>query len=116
MLTVKDIYNLKEGLEIIGENDYPISFAYKLQKISLKVEEEYQVASKLRMKIIEKYDEHITDGVVAPGKPRENFSKEIKELMEQEVKVKLDTIKLSDLGEKIKPKTLVLLDKIIKEG
>lgn len=116
-MKVKDILNLKQGLGIINENEFPMALAYKLQKISLKVDEEFEVYQGLRTKLIEKYKEKtLENGNVKIKRDKlPIFNKEHKELTEQDVDIKLDKIKLSDLGETIKPSTLVLIDKIIKE-
>src|SRR5690625_3217378 len=117
MLTVQDIFNLKEGLLVVNEKELPISVAYKLQKTSLKVDEEYQIANGLRTKIIEKYKEKTLDNgnVKIKEDKLDTFNKEVKELMGQEVKLELEKLKLSDLGETIKPATLILIDKILEE-
>lgn len=116
-LTVQDIYNLNEGLIVVNEKDLPIKVALKLQRNSLKVNEEYNVASGIRRKIIDKYkDKKLDNGNVKIKKDKiEVYNKEIKELMEQDVKVELEKINPSDLGETIKPRTLILIDKILKE-
>lgn len=117
-LTVQDIYNLNEGLIVVNEKDLPIKAALKLQRNSLKVNEEYNVASGIRRKIIDKYkDKKLDNGNVKIKKDKiEVYNKEIKELMEQDVKVELEKINPSDLGETIKPRTLILIDKILKEA
>lgn len=115
---VKDIYNLKNGLDTLNEKEYPIATALKLQRISLKVNEEYEIASNLRLKLVEKYKEKTLDnGNVQLKKDKiPVFNEEMKELLEQDVEITLDKIELSALGETIKPSTLILVDKIIKEG
>ena len=117
-LTVQDIYNLNEGLIVVNEKDLPIKVALKLQRNSLKVNEEYNVASGIRRKIIDKYkDKKLDNGNVKIKKDKiEVYNKEIKELMEQDVKIELEKINPSDLGETIKPRTLILIDKILKEA
>lgn len=117
-LTVQDIYNLNEGLIVVNEKDLPIKVALKLQRNSLKVNEEYNVASGIRRKIIDKYkDKKLDNGNVKIKKDKiEVYNKEIKELMEQDVKIELEKINPSDLGETIKPRTLILIDKILKKA
>ena len=117
-LTVQDIYNLNEGLSVINEKELPVSTAFKLQRISMKVSEEFNVASGLRMKIIEKYkDKKLDNGTIKIKKDKlEDFNKEIEELMSQKVKVSLDKVALSELESiTVKTKTLIHLDKILKE-
>lgn len=117
MLTVQDVYNLNEGLNVINEKELPIPVALKLQRNALKVAQEQQIAGELRKKIIEKYkDKTLDNGNIKIKKDKlDLFNKEIKELMEQEVKLELETVDPTDLGETIQPRVLIQLDKILKE-
>lgn len=118
-LTVQDIYDLNEGLAIINQEDLPTKVALKLQRNTIELSKEYDVAQSVRQKIIKKYQEKVLDnGNVKIKKDKlDAYRKETKELMEQEVKVKLTTIDVDELElPTIKPNTLIMLDKIIKEN
>lgn len=118
-LTVQDIYDLNDGLAVINQEDLPTKVAFKLQKITLELSKEYDAAQSVRQKIIKKYQEKVLDnGNVRIKKDKlDVYRKEIKELMEQEVKVKLEKVGIDELElPTIKPNTLILLDKIIKES
>ncbi|WP_164219400.1 hypothetical protein [Virgibacillus sp. YIM 98842] len=115
-LTVKDLYDLKAGLNDILDKELPTSVAFSIQQNFKKVGDELKPSDEVRKKITEKYKEHITeDGRIPDDVKREAFRNETKELADQEVKIALKKFKLSDLGEEIKPRTLGLLSVILEE-
>lgn len=119
-ITIKDVFNLVEGLNEINEKELPVSLAFKLQRNSLKISEESKSAQDFENKIVSKYRSGTSeDGqIMIKNKDLESFNKEKEELMAQEVEVDLQQIAISDLDTSeltIKPRTLLLLDKIIKE-
>lgn len=116
-LTVKEVYNLSEGLNELLDKDLATSTAFTIQRNFTKVGDEVKSSNEVRKKIIEKYkDKENEDGTIQLKKDKlVDYRKEYDELMAQEVEVDLKTINLSDLGETIKPRTLGLLEPIIKE-
>lgn len=119
-ITVQDVFNLVEGLNEINEKELPVSLAFKLQRNSLKINDEAKTAQEFEQKIIDKYKHKTTDEGQAfiKNEKLEAFNKEKDELMSQEIDVGLQQIEISDLnidGLMIKPRVLMLLDKIIKE-
>lgn len=117
MITVKDIYNLREGLAEVNERELSIPVAMKMQRNTLKVNEEFSIASGLRTKLIKKYKEkELANGNIKIKEDKiDEYNEKIKELMNQEVKINLEKIKSSDLGDTIKPGILVLIEKILDE-
>lgn len=115
-LTIKDVYSLAEGLTLLLEKEFATKTAFTIQRNHSKVMSEFEIANDLRRKIIDKYKEKDLDnGKVELKEDKKNdYKKEYNELMEQEVEVELKVIKLKDLGETIKPRTLGLLEKIIE--
>ena len=116
-LTVKDIYELQEGLSELANKELPVAVAFKMQLNLRKVADEYQSAQKLRDKIVQKYKEKdLDDGQVQIQKDKlEAFKQEIDELMDQEVKVNLQKVDINDLADiKVSAKTLSLTHKILK--
>ena len=116
-LTVKDIYDLQEGLSELANKELPVAVAFKLQLNLRKVADEYQSAQKLRDKIVQKYKEKdLENGRVKLKKEKMDwYKKEIDELMDQEVKVNLQKIDINDLADiKVSAKTLSLTHKILK--
>lgn len=104
-MKIKNIYDLAEGLSGLLDKELSVSTAFKIQKNYNKVVEELKTAEDLRKKLTEK---HKGDD--------KKLNEEFTELLEQKVDVKLEEINLDDLqGVKIKPRTLALIEKIIKE-
>src|SRR5690625_3525455 len=116
-LKVIDLYDMAQGLNNILDKELPIKVAFSLQKNLKKIEDEAKPADDLKKKVNEKYKEHITDdGRIPDAKKRKSYIKELEEINEQEVELKgLTAITLSDLGECIKPRTLYLIEPMIKE-
>lgn len=115
-LTVRDLYDLKAGLNDILDKELPTSVAFSIQQNFKKAGDELKPSDEVRRKITEKYKEHITeDGRILDDDKRKAFKKEMAELMDQEVKIDLKKLKLSNLGEEIKPRTLGLLSVILEE-
>ena len=116
-LTVLEVLKLNDGLNDLSDKELPVSVAFKLQSIQSKLSTECENASKVRSKLIDKYkEEDLEDGKVKIKESEvETFNKEINELHNQEVNIKLDKIKVDDLESiKVKPSTLGKLEKIIE--
>lgn len=114
-LTVKDVYSLAEGLSLLLEQEFATETAFTIQRNHNKVIEEFNIAENLRKKLVDKYKEKdLENGNIKLKKDKaKDYSKEYKELLKQEVNVDLKTIRLDELGETAKPRTLGLLKKII---
>lgn len=116
-LTVQDVYNLMEGLGSLAEKELSTKTAFRIQRNQKKVMDEFEIADKLRKKLIEKYKEKDLDNGTVKLKEDKlhEFKKDYDELMEQEVDIKLSYIYLHELGDTIQPKVLGQLDTIIRE-
>ncbi|WP_424475529.1 hypothetical protein [Oceanobacillus kimchii] len=117
-LTVQDIFDLNKGLNDLGDKELPIGVAFNVSRIGRIIGDEYKTASGLRSKIVERYKEkELEDGSIRLKKDKlDEFNREIDKLTEQEVKVDIQKINLSDLESiSVTPKTLGLIHKIIKE-
>lgn len=115
-LTVEDIYDLAEGIAELSQKELPTKTAFRISRNHRKLIEEVKTADELRQKIVDKYKEKDTEeGAKIKKGQRKAFKEEFDELMEQEVDIKLSAIKLFEIGDTVKPRTLSMLDKIIKE-
>lgn len=116
-LTFGTLYDLSSGLNKLLDKELPTKVALFVQQNYKKVSDELNPSNEVRKSLIEKYKEKENeDGSVQLKKDKvELYKKEVNELMEQQVDIDLKSIKLSDLGESIKPRTLGLLEPIIKE-
>lgn len=115
-LTVEELYNLTKGLNELLDKELSTSVAFTIQRNFKKVSDEVKTADETRKKLVEKYDDYIEDNRIEDVEKREEYNGELKELLSQEVDVDVKEIRLSELGESIKPRTLGLLETIIKEG
>lgn len=121
-LKVNDLYNLSLGLADLSNKELPIDLAFKIQKAQKKVRDELIASDEVRQKIIKKYKEKdLDDGQVQIQKDKiEQYNSEVAELLDQEVKVNIDKISINELKAlekdkiKIKPKTLMQLETILK--
>lgn len=115
-LTIKDIYDLADGLAELSNKELPTKTAFRIARNQRKIAEEVKTADELRQKIVDKYKEKDTeDGVKIDKSKREDFKEEFDELMDQEVEIKLCSFKLHEFGDKAKGKTLANIYTIIKE-
>lgn len=116
-MKIQDIYNLAEGITALSDKELPTKTAFKISRNQRKIESEVGTCDEVRKKIIEKYKESDTDdGVkIQPDKYQE-FKTEYDELMKQEIDIELSDIMLDELGDTAKPRTLMLLENIVKEG
>lgn len=123
-MKIKHLYELHQGLGAIANKELPIKTAFSIQQNLTKVEVEVKNAETIRQKIIKKYtDEEATRKLKEPGKVQlkadklEDCSRELNELMEQEIGIKLKKIKIDDLdGLTVKPITLNQLRHILAEN
>jgi len=119
-LKVAELYGLDESLTELANVEFPIGLALKIKRNLSKVADELMPINDMRTELINDHKGK-TDGNMVQIKPneQEEFYKKYNELMNQEVDIKLDKINLSDLADediKVKPKTLTLLEPILREG
>lgn len=116
-LTFRTLYDLSSGLNKLLDKELPIKVALFVQQNYKKVDDELKPSDEVRKNLIDKYKEKDNgDGSFNIKKDKfDVFKKEMKELMEQEVDVELKLIQVTDLGDFIEPRTLGLLEPIIKE-
>lgn len=99
---VGDVYKMTEGISHLMDKNLNSKLAFRVGRNYKKLSEEVRTAEETRDKI--KFEEGT-----------EEYDKEVDALFDEEVDIKLSYIYLHELQE-VKPRTLVLLEKIIKEG
>ncbi|QGH35127.1 hypothetical protein GI584_14215 [Gracilibacillus salitolerans] len=117
-VTVKEVFNLNEGLNHIVNKELPVGVAFKLQRIIRVVSEEYKTAQNLRSKLVTKYKEKDLDNGIVQLKEDEleDFNKELEELLAEKVNINVKKIKISELSSiHATPKTLGLIHNILIE-
>ena len=115
-MKLKELVNLKPSLEKLIVQDLPIKIAYKLSKLVKRLNEEYVIYSKNKNNLFEKYGTKEKEKITVKPENMKQFKKDLEELLEIEVKMNIDKIKLSDLNTiKISTIDMTNLDILIEE-
>lgn len=125
-MTIKDVYELNEGIKIIASKELPVKVAFLIQQNIAMINTEIKNAEEVRKKLIDRHkDEEATQDLKLQGaqgqvKIKEDevdeFHESLNELMQQKVDVELKKISLQALeGVMIKPIELYNLRNIIEE-
>lgn len=113
-MTIEKILNIQPAIQRLIEMDLPAQKAYELVKVAKIIDRELQAFNETRNKLIEKYGEKTEDGnTKVKDENIEQFSKDIQEIIVNEIDVPEFKISISDLSEKIDAKTLLVLDDFI---
>jgi len=115
-LTNGEIWNAQEPLRKLLEQKFSVMVSYKLVKLVQKLNEQFMVIEEVRNGLIKQYGKKDKKGNISvkPGDSNWNkFIKEFNELMEQEIEIVVEKIKLPDSFE-IEPSVLVPLEKFIE--
>lgn len=135
MITVKNRQLDQETISILNEiveMDVKALAAFRLMKIIKEVDEIVKNRQESELNLVKRYAEKEEDGSIKTpldenGKPvngsfeisdenKEEFNKQINELLEYENTLDFDPIKINDLGlEKISVKKLIKLDFLLTE-
>lgn len=120
--TVGQLRNSQQSLNDLLSAEMKVSTAYKISKIVNDVSQEVEESEKFRTQLVERYGKkNEEDGVTyVPEENREDFTKELQELFEQEVEldhkpIAVDELKRSDGSEiDIDSRTLLTLDWLLE--
>lgn len=110
MIKVKleDLVNATDGLKGLSQKQLKARCAYAVGKILKSADTEIQSFNETRMELIKKYGEKDENGelkteengnVRIPPEGLNDFSKELRELLDTEVEISANKIKMDDLGE-----------------
>lgn len=94
-----EIFNAREPLQTLMGKELPVKVAYGLAKMANKLNEQFKVIEDVRMGLIRKYGEADKENPqqIAVKLESENYPKfvaEVTELMNQEVEVVIEKVKL----------------------
>lgn len=93
--------------------------AYKLTLFLNEIQKELDSFNQIRTKLIEKYwkkDDKWVLGINGKDiEALEKFNKDLEPILDQEIKTKIPTIKISDIESNLKPSMLLNLTWLIKE-
>ena len=110
MINVKleDLVNATEGLKGLSQKQLKARCAYAVGKILKSADAEIQSFNETRMELIKKYGEKAENGelkteengnVRIPAEQMEAFSRELRELLDTNVEISANKIKMDDIGE-----------------
>lgn len=100
-VTLETIYVSQNSLTKLINLDLPITTAYKFSRLVKKIREELATFEESRVALVKKYgNKEDTSGTVRVSlDATEEFSNELKKLLEVEIEVDFEPIPLSDLGD-----------------
>lgn len=110
MINVKleDLINATDGLRGLSQKQLKARCAYAVGKILKSADAEIQSFNETRMELIKKYGEKDESGelkteengnVRIPPEGMNEFSRELRELLDTEVEISANKIKMDDIGE-----------------
>lgn len=110
MIKVKleDLINATDGLKGLSQKQLKARCAYAVGKILKSADAEIQSFNETRMELIKKYGEKDENGelkteengnVRIPPEGLNDFSKELRELLDTEIEISANKIKMDDLGD-----------------
>lgn len=110
MIKVKleDLVNATDGLKGLSQKQLKARCAYAVGKILKSADAEIQSFNETRMELIKKYGEKDENGelkteengnVHIPPEGLNDFSKELRELLDTEIEISANKIKMDDIGE-----------------
>ena len=100
-VTNLEVLAAKGPLEKLLKQYWPVGVSYKLAKLALKLREPLDAISKVRNGLIEKYgtkDEKGRSEVKEDSPTFEAFQKEWRELLDQEVELVFEKVKLPEIA------------------
>jgi len=130
-LTNSDIFVAREPLQTMLEQKFPVMVSYKLAKLTNKLAEQLKIIEEVRNGLVKKYGEKDEKGQISVKQEGESFNKfveEFTELMNHEVEVVIEKVKLPekvastcdachhnmDKLLEIEPKILMALEKFVE--
>jgi len=125
-LKLGELNTILESLNKLIDKEISIKTSYKLSKLTKRLIDEHSIYEKNRMKLINKYAEKDADNNIIInkednsttmiGENKINFNKEFTELINIEMELEFEKIKLDDLGEiSISPRNLLYLNFLFDE-
>lgn len=98
-LTNGDIWSAQEPLKKLIEQKFPVMVSYRISKLVRKLDEQFKVIEETRVGLIRKYGKDDGKGnmlVDATSESYPAFIAEFNELMEQEVEIVFEKVKLPE--------------------
>lgn len=108
-IKLNDIVNDYSKFTELTEIKLPLKTSYKIQKANDKIMSEVKQFFKQKDKIVQEYgEENDQGGFSVKPENKETFKKEINDLLELEVDLDIEKVKIEELGDiQIEPKLLI---------
>jgi len=102
-IKVRKLVEMKPSLQKLITQDIPVKTAFKVGKTIKVLEKEYEVYEESKRKLFKKYGEENIDGNLKIKEENiKVFNEDLEELMNIEVDIELQKIKIGELGEDTK--------------
>lgn len=116
-----EVFNANEPLVALLKVEWPVKVSYALARLAAKLSDQFNIVEEVRRGLISKHGEVGEHGDVAVPEGTEAFKKfvvEYNELMEQEVELVIETVRLPSEADgkpiMVAPATLMALEKFIE--
>lgn len=109
-LKLKQLIESQESIGKLIETKLPVKVSYRLNRLVNYINPELRIFTEKRLELFKEFGVHDTEKDIWEIKPEnsETFTEEITKLMDEEVNIDFQTLKLADLGDiSIEPKYLV---------
>ena len=116
-IKIRKLLEIKQSLEKLISLDIPIKTAFKISKSIKNFNDEYAAFEDSKIKLFKKYGEENEKGNLEIKKENtEKFKKELEDLMEIKINIKVPKVTLKELGDiKISAGDIANLDILITE-
>jgi len=110
-LKLGEIVGAEKQIETLLDLKFPVKVSYKIKRLADKIQPELKAFREKNLELFKKYGTHDPEKDVYTLDIPENhkvFNKEFAELLEVEVNLDFEKIKIADLGDTlVEPKTMV---------
>jgi len=113
-----DIFMSKDALQKLLQSDLPVKTAFRISRIAKKINDVFNDIEEQRIKLVNKLGEvqEGSDEIKVPPDKLKEFHAELSSLLEEEIELDIEKIKLSELGDiKLRPVEIASLEYLIEE-
>lgn len=113
-LKLLDVINSKDVLEKINKEAFSAKVSYFIQRNLKNINNEFLNFSDTRLKLFEKYGEKIEESYRILPEKIEKFTKEMNELITQEIELDIIQVSLDEFDCKLSPEEMSKIDWMFK--
>lgn len=94
--TLGEMVTIREDMHKLFAQEMPAKISWKLSKFIKIMEDEYKLFEESRIKTLKKY---VPEGETqVPEDKKEEFTKELNDLLDAELEIEIDPINIDDIG------------------